>query len=790
MKKNRNNQIDLQKWPKKAISQKTNDLLSKFEKSVRDAIAATWIAISTLVPSVESLTVAPTIAKITIPTAAAIMTACEREDLTPPTIDAKSSIDISWWEQVRISGNQLYIWNNMVASWHDDVSATCTAYVTLKWNNIVWKPLNESCTVNLKVTDEAGNPANASINVNMLNNAPIITAKSSVNIFWWEKISISNNQLFLWDEEIASRSDDKTQNCTVLVKFNGKEVKSWDTINPTGKNDKISITVTDDKGKYDSKEINVTNDTILWLESLKNLNIQVDQEVDLLKWISMADWAELIKVEIGIDGKRYELSDPHHYTPEYPWTCNIIFTVKWKSWNTIEVKSDSLTIKALEYNPITPQEANIYENRNEWKKNVEWDKERYKFFETVWHLQIRKIVEELIKNGWPEYLEKLNNIQIIWLSEQPNDNCPYIQWTREVDNPDQYKKWQHAEILNEKIKTSTSTPGIAQNYPWKILRFSVGNRSKILEYVNNHPNQKFIFFCANDWLGWVWEQYNPKNTDEWKALTSVINSQRCIAIVSVWNVDALRDYALRWDQEYISRWQYGSSGAIWPNIIGALWWTTEAVTLNDYDYNSYAHSVKPIWYNQRNLKISSWWYPAHESATSFASQSNRASSRPAGELAGELRNIAALDPDMNMSDVMNTINSYSISIPATHNGQTIENFNTPDQKEICRQIRLPSAPSQLSSKQRTELPKDKYLPTLRIWKWAEYQDSDWQRKPAQGISDPSEIYRIAKNCKTYFNPELFKKQWWKDTAELTVLTITSEWTSIPEVVKKVSIKVK
>ena len=790
MKKNRNNQINLQKWPKKSISQKTNDLLSKFEKSVRDAIAATWIAISTLVPSsVESLTVAPTIAKITIPTAAAIMTACEREDLTPPTIDAKSSIDISWWEQVRISGNQLYIWNNMVASWHDDVSATCTAYVTLKWNNIVWKPLNESCTVNLKVTDEAGNPANASINVNMLNNAPIITAKSSVNIFWWEKITISNNQLFLWDEEIASRSDDKTQNCTVLVKFNDKEVKSWETINPTGKNDKISITVTDDKGKYDSKEINVTNDTIKWLESLKNLNMQVDQEVDLLKWISMADWIELVKVEVEIDKKRYEIADPHHYTPEYPWTCNIIFTVKLKSWETREVKPEnSLTIKALEYNPITPQEANIYKNRNEWKKNVEWDKERYKFFETVWHLQIRKIVEELIKNGWPEYLEKLNNIRIIWLWEQPNEDCPYIQWTRESNGTTD--RTQHAEILNEKIKTSTSTPGIAQNYPWKILRFPYGNRSNILEYVNDHPNQKFIFFCANNWLGWVWEQYNPKNTEEWKALTKLINSEKCTAIISIWNVDLLRDYTLRWDQPYIPRWQYNASGAIWPNIIGAIWWTTEAVTLNDYDYYPYEHSVKPIWYDQKNLKVSSWWYPRHNNEGNLSAASSRASSRPAGELAGELRNIAALDPDMSMSDVMNFTNSHYISIPATHNWEAIENFNTPDQKEICRQICLPPTPSQLFATKLTELPKDsKYPAILWTWKWVEYLD-DWQRKPAQNITNSSEIYRIAKNCKFRFNPELFKKQWGKDTAELTARIITSEWNSIPEIQKNVSIKIK
>lgn len=788
MKKN-NDQIKLNEWQKSSFWYRTKKFLENSKKAVRDAVAATWIAISTLVPSsVESLTtITPTIAKVvTIPTAAAIFAACEHPDITPPTIDAKTSVDIEWWEQVRISGNQLYIWSKIVASWYDDVSSNCMVSATMNWNNIVWSTITESWTISIKVTDEAWNHKNASVKINILNNAPTITAKSSVNIFWWEKINISNNKLLLWDEEIASWTDDKTQNCTILLKFNGQEVKSWDPINEGGT---LSITVTDEKGKYDNKEITITNKIVEWLDNLKNLKIQVDNEVDLLKWINFTNWVELIKVEVEIDGQRYEIADPHHYTPEYPWTCNIIFTVKWKSWNTIEVKSDSLTIKPLEYNPITPQEANIYENRNEWKKNVAWDKERYKFYETIWHLQTRKIVEELIKNGSPEYLEKLNNIRLIWLWEQPNDDCPYIKWTRESNNTEP-NKTQHAEIMNEKIKTSTSAPWIAQNYPWKILRFPLMKRTEILDYVNNHPNQKFIFFCANDRVGWMWAQYNPKWTEEGNALEQVVNLKNCMAIIAISNIHSDRDYALRRDQTYIPRSKYNASGAIWHNIIWALWWTTEAVTLNDYDHYPYEHSVRPIWYDQKNLKVSSWWYPAHESPTSFAARSNRASSRPTAELAGEIRNIAALNPNMNMSDVMNLINSYYISIPATYNGETIENFNTPDQKEICRQICLPSIPSQLSATQITELTEDSEYPVLCTWKWVKYLDSDWKLKPAENISSSSEIYRISKNCKFYFDPELFKKQWGKDTAELTIQIITSEWTSIPEIVKKVSIRIK
>ena len=86
------------------------DFIDSTKKAIRETAAATWIAISTLVPSsVESLTtLAPA---VTLPTAAALITACEHPDVTPPTINiAKSTLDISWGEKIRISGNQLYIW--------------------------------------------------------------------------------------------------------------------------------------------------------------------------------------------------------------------------------------------------------------------------------------------------------------------------------------------------------------------------------------------------------------------------------------------------------------------------------------------------------------------------------------------------------------------------------------------------------------------------------------------------------------------------------------------------------
>ena len=46
--------------------------------------------------------------------------------------------------------------------------------------------------------------------------------------------------------------------------------------------------------------------------------MQVDQEVDLLKWLAFADGVFLVKTEIEINGKIHTITDHHHYTPEYP----------------------------------------------------------------------------------------------------------------------------------------------------------------------------------------------------------------------------------------------------------------------------------------------------------------------------------------------------------------------------------------------------------------------------------------------------------------------------------------
>jgi hypothetical protein len=265
------------------------------------------------------------------------------------------------------------------------------------------------------------------------------------------KVNITDNKLLLWGEEVASRSDDRTENCTVSLKFNGKEIQSWDTINWAGK---LSLTVTDSEWKSSNKEITVTNEPIKWLENLKNLNMQVDKEVDLLKWISFPNWVELVKVEIEIDGHRYEVSDPNHYIPQYPWTCNIIFTVKWNSWNIVEVKSDTLTIKWLEYNSIN---INNIDPESLVPQVEVGDKDVYKHIEHLRIPESTRIVDMMWEywagNYTPEQYQKLMmRLNTGMMEENPIwcDNYEIIWWEL-VDDPSSHAHiWRY--ILNSIIK--------------------------------------------------------------------------------------------------------------------------------------------------------------------------------------------------------------------------------------------------------------------------------------------------------------------------------------------------
>ena len=107
------------------------------------------------------------------------------------------------------------------------------------------------------------------------------------------------------------------------------------------------------------------------LENLQNKQLQVDQEVNLLEGITIAEGLTLLKLEIETGGVRTEVSAPEAYTPEYPGNVNnIVFTLTKPDGSTLEVTSGSLTVAPLDYQAPALAVVDIIAEKYSWYNNL------------------------------------------------------------------------------------------------------------------------------------------------------------------------------------------------------------------------------------------------------------------------------------------------------------------------------------------------------------------------------------------------------------------------------------
>ena len=544
-------------------------------------------------------------------------------------------------------------------------------------------------------------------------------------------------------------------------------------------------------------KVNPKQMEILGLETLKSMTFRVDEPVNLVQGLSVTRGGTITRILVKEDGVETEL-EGNSYVPEFP-VESLAFTFiaespdgKQNATATVE----GLTVLPLEYNPVNPAPANLGKNWDEWKKTTvggSWHYKWFEFYETVGLLQTKKILEQLDIMAPDGRKEKLERIKLVGMGESPTGTYPWIEgvWESPYDCDD--KDFPHADIMTEKIKTAENAvnKGIAQSYPGKILWRTFGNRwADVLQHSKETPDTKYIFFCANDWVGGVGE-YNPKGTEEGDALQELVNLSNTFIIASLGNVDQLRDFTLEWNQPWFERAEYKASSIQGKHSIAAIGGHLTETKFWDYEYYPYEHSVFPIGYEQKNLKISSGGYAFHEGVglvATYKEDAAHASSWPTAELAATIWNIMALDPDMSFDDLMDLINTYKILIPASHNGEKIQDFDTPDQKEICRQICLPKIPEGLASDNNTELPREsKYPAVLWTGPGVEYCiGGQWRSLTAEDFQDGRDIFEAATNATFRFNPVLWKKMGGKGTVSLKVMAITTDGETIPEVEREVS----
>jgi hypothetical protein len=216
------------------------------------------------------------------------------------------------------------------------------------------------------VTDDAGNSADATISLKMKESFPDLTVTMpEVNVFGGVVLQVSGNKLLIGGEEVASWSDKIAEPCKATFSLNGQEVKDGDVLSQPGT---LTVTVTNNQERSSSAEITLITNAMS--SAIQISDMQVGKEVDLLAGITLANGAELVKVEMEMDGTTAEITDPQHFTPDYPGTCSFIFTVKGKNGDMEEVRADDLTIKPLDYAEAVLEVANMIAEKYPWYKNL------------------------------------------------------------------------------------------------------------------------------------------------------------------------------------------------------------------------------------------------------------------------------------------------------------------------------------------------------------------------------------------------------------------------------------
>ena len=109
---------------------------------------------------------------------------------------------------------------------------------------------------------------------------------------------------------------------------------------------------------------------VFGLENLQNIQLQVDQEVNLLEGLTIAEGLTLQKVEIETGGVTVELAAPYTYTPDYPDPINLILTITKSDGNAIKERVEALIVMPLEYVVIELSIADVINEQYEWFNHI------------------------------------------------------------------------------------------------------------------------------------------------------------------------------------------------------------------------------------------------------------------------------------------------------------------------------------------------------------------------------------------------------------------------------------
>ena len=232
---------------------------------------------------------------------------------------------------------------------------------------------------------------------------------------------------------VASWKDDKSTACTAVLTFtaNGtsKTINSGDKLSEEGK---LQVKVSDEGGNSSEAEITLTAVAITGLENLNNLSLQVDQEVNLLEGLSIAEGLSLEKVEVEQDGQRSEIPEATKYTPEVPGSINIILTLSRTDGSTIEVKVENMTVNGIEYQSVSIIDIKPVDVFPQIAQIEAGDPNIYSYVEDLRVAEAYVMREMMGKYGGgnysPEEYQQLLSRVIIGLLEEKPDDYENYEW--------------------------------------------------------------------------------------------------------------------------------------------------------------------------------------------------------------------------------------------------------------------------------------------------------------------------------------------------------------------------
>lgn len=615
--------------------------------------------------------------------------------------------------------------------------------------------------------------------------------QSSIDITWWKEIRITWNQLYIWDILVASRTDDKSKNCKVLLSINWNTISSWTILNEKWT---LKIQVSDEAWNIKSTNIQlniISEQDISWLENIKNIPLQVDQEVNLLQGITFGNGASLVKVQIEKDWQTNDIPDPQHYIPEYPWTCNIILTVKNKEWNTTEYKVDNLNIKALEYK--SPEIRNIQPKEIlpiVWNIN-KWDKKIYEYIE---HLRIAECtrIRDMMRKYWAwnyspeEYQQLMLRLHTWMIWEIPS-------W------------FNNFEIIGEKNSAETE-----HWYRTRDILNTIINHANFIvladfqdsldELYQKQPQNSINIFAESIWSEQTSKEKYNKNNSEYVNFKKYLNKNNFILFVAWTNLCEIDNNSInKICQEntdlpdnhsiYSIPQSSANSKNDWSikNMFLTIW------TDKDWDANisnASSWSNFPVWFHPKILF--SWRaFPYHNSnwnvygeewnyVTSFTNYANLGMTGECFQMRSDVTNG---------NELMNMIRNTSLTDQIHLNWQT-QNLYLINPAWFFKEYNMPNIPSEINEWSTISLEKWFYkwiifdIPGAEVninWEWIPYNQEN-----ESFIKSQNPIY-----LKWRLNWKLCKKMWYNQNNPIKWKIITTDdnfnWLNIT---KDISINIK